>query len=203
MQIDSQKIGDCDVYTEHAQPTQVAKYSPSGFYIASGDQSGKIRIWDTTQSVIVLHSELPKVPRSILLVVVPIPDSHFESRISNNQWTNSRHCLVWRQQADGCCWRGQGKVGEEQFLLTKNNIFIFQIWACVPLWHGHKQRKLVRPEQDHDCKFTRFTIFFHFSFIRALTSVGRVPTGLSAALRTILLPFLKDHPSSSKRLVQY
>jgi WD40 repeat protein len=47
----SQNIGDCEVYTEHATLTQVAKYSPSGYYIASGDQSGKIRIWDTTQSV--------------------------------------------------------------------------------------------------------------------------------------------------------
>lgn len=27
----------------------VAKYAPSGFYIASGDVSGKLRIWDTTQ----------------------------------------------------------------------------------------------------------------------------------------------------------
>lgn len=56
---DADKIGDCDVYTEHAQPTQVAKYSPSGFYIASGDQSGKIRIWDTTQSTHILKAEYP------------------------------------------------------------------------------------------------------------------------------------------------
>ncbi|XP_078534599.1 WD repeat-containing protein 1 [Lissotriton helveticus] len=38
-----------DVYTEHSHPVVVAKYSPSGFYIASGDLSGKLRIWDTTQ----------------------------------------------------------------------------------------------------------------------------------------------------------
>ncbi|KAJ8262571.1 hypothetical protein GJAV_G00167920 [Gymnothorax javanicus] len=38
-----------DIYTEHAHPVNVAKYAPSGFYIASGDASGKIRIWDTTQ----------------------------------------------------------------------------------------------------------------------------------------------------------
>eukprot|EP01105_Mastigella_eilhardi_P023890 TRINITY_DN6102_c0_g1_i1.p1 TRINITY_DN6102_c0_g1~~TRINITY_DN6102_c0_g1_i1.p1 ORF type:complete len:601 (-),score=195.13 TRINITY_DN6102_c0_g1_i1:159-1961(-) len=38
-----------DLYYEHpCQPT-VAKYSPSGFYIASGDVQGNIRIWDTTQ----------------------------------------------------------------------------------------------------------------------------------------------------------
>jgi len=38
-----------DIYYEHAQPATVAKYAPSGFYIASGDQSGTLRIWDTTQ----------------------------------------------------------------------------------------------------------------------------------------------------------
>ncbi|KPP74759.1 WD repeat-containing protein 1-like [Scleropages formosus] len=38
-----------DIYTEHPHSVLVAKYAPSGFYIASGDVSGKIRIWDTTQ----------------------------------------------------------------------------------------------------------------------------------------------------------
>lgn len=47
----------CDVYTQHSTPTAVAKYSPSGFYIASGDASGKVRIWDTTQAEHVLKNE--------------------------------------------------------------------------------------------------------------------------------------------------
>uniref|UniRef100_A0A672Z997 WD repeat domain 1 n=1 Tax=Sphaeramia orbicularis TaxID=375764 RepID=A0A672Z997_9TELE len=46
-----------DIYTEHAHPVVVAKYSPSGFYIASGDASGKIRIWDTTQKEHLLKYE--------------------------------------------------------------------------------------------------------------------------------------------------
>ncbi|XP_062875109.1 WD repeat-containing protein 1 [Trichomycterus rosablanca] len=46
-----------DVYTEHAHPVIVAKYAPSGFYIASGDISGKIRIWDTTQKEHLLKYE--------------------------------------------------------------------------------------------------------------------------------------------------
>ncbi|XP_078400925.1 WD repeat-containing protein 1 [Cetorhinus maximus] len=45
--IDNPEIAD--IYTEHAHQVQVAQYAPSGFYIASGDVSGKIRIWDTTQ----------------------------------------------------------------------------------------------------------------------------------------------------------
>uniref|UniRef100_S4RD71 WD repeat domain 1 n=1 Tax=Petromyzon marinus TaxID=7757 RepID=S4RD71_PETMA len=46
-----------DVYTEHAHFTSVAKYAPSGFYIASGDTSGKVRIWDTTQKEHLLKYE--------------------------------------------------------------------------------------------------------------------------------------------------
>lgn len=47
----------CDIYTEHSTQTTVAKYSPSGFYIASADQHGKIRIWDTTQKEHLLKNE--------------------------------------------------------------------------------------------------------------------------------------------------
>lgn len=41
--------------------TTVAKYAPSGFYVASGDQSGKIRIWDTTQATHILKAEYPVI----------------------------------------------------------------------------------------------------------------------------------------------
>lgn len=46
-----------DIYTEHSLPVNVAKYSPSGFYIASGDQSGKVRIWDTVNKEHILKNE--------------------------------------------------------------------------------------------------------------------------------------------------
>lgn len=48
----------CDIYTEHATLTTVAKYSPSGFYIASADQHGKVRVWDTTQKEHILKNEI-------------------------------------------------------------------------------------------------------------------------------------------------
>lgn len=47
----------CDIYTEHATLTTVAKYSPSGYYVASADQHGKIRIWDVTQKEHILKNE--------------------------------------------------------------------------------------------------------------------------------------------------
>lgn len=50
-------IKNCDVYTEHSQLTTVARFSPSGFYICSGDQSGKIRLWDATQPTHILKSD--------------------------------------------------------------------------------------------------------------------------------------------------
>lgn len=47
----------CDVYSEHTAPTTMAKYSPSRFYIASGDSSGKVRIWDTVNIEHILKNE--------------------------------------------------------------------------------------------------------------------------------------------------
>ncbi|XP_014662469.1 PREDICTED: actin-interacting protein 1-like [Priapulus caudatus] len=48
---------NADIYTQHSVQTTCAKYSPSGFYIASGDVNGKIRIWDTTQVEHILKNE--------------------------------------------------------------------------------------------------------------------------------------------------
>ncbi|TRY78602.1 hypothetical protein TCAL_06452 [Tigriopus californicus] len=46
-----------DIYTQHACDVNVAKYSPSGFYIASADKSGKVRIWDTVNAEHILKNE--------------------------------------------------------------------------------------------------------------------------------------------------
>ncbi|KAK5674350.1 WD40 repeat-like protein [Elasticomyces elasticus] len=37
---------DCKQYTQHTAPTTVARFSPSAFYVASGDVSGTVRVWD-------------------------------------------------------------------------------------------------------------------------------------------------------------
>ncbi|KAI3370335.1 hypothetical protein L3Q82_025110, partial [Scortum barcoo] len=54
-----------DIYTEHAHQVSVAKYAPSGFYIASGDASGKLRIWDTTQKEHLLKYEYTPISGKI------------------------------------------------------------------------------------------------------------------------------------------
>lgn len=35
-------------YTQHTAQTTVARFAPSGFYIASGDVTGTVRVWDAT-----------------------------------------------------------------------------------------------------------------------------------------------------------
>ncbi|KJR81038.1 uncharacterized protein SPSK_05101 [Sporothrix schenckii 1099-18] len=42
---------DCKQYTGHTAATTVARFSPSGFYVASGDVSGKVRVWDAVEAV--------------------------------------------------------------------------------------------------------------------------------------------------------
>ncbi|KAJ1992476.1 WD40 repeat-like protein [Coemansia spiralis] len=48
-------------YTEHTSQTTVAKFSPSGYYIASGDVSGRVRIWDIVNDDHILKSEFQPI----------------------------------------------------------------------------------------------------------------------------------------------
>ncbi|KAF8587064.1 WD40 repeat-like protein [Ramaria rubella] len=45
------------VYSGHIQPTTVARISPSGYYAASADSQGNVRIWDTVGADQVLKAE--------------------------------------------------------------------------------------------------------------------------------------------------
>ncbi|CAI9738774.1 actin-interacting protein 1 isoform X2 [Octopus vulgaris] len=62
---DIENPNSCDMYTEHSGNVMVAKYSPSGFYIASGDDRGKIRIWDTINPEHVLSKEYQPIAGTI------------------------------------------------------------------------------------------------------------------------------------------
>ncbi|KAI9205325.1 WD40-repeat-containing domain protein [Polychytrium aggregatum] len=44
-------------YSGHSAQATVARYAPSGYYIASGDVNGNIRVWDTTQAENILKTE--------------------------------------------------------------------------------------------------------------------------------------------------
>lgn len=46
------------VYAQHAHPTTVAKISPSGYYCASADVSGNVRVWDLAGTDQVLKLEI-------------------------------------------------------------------------------------------------------------------------------------------------
>lgn len=45
------------VYKGHKAPVSVAKVSPSGFYVASGDESGWVQVWDCSQPEMIMKSE--------------------------------------------------------------------------------------------------------------------------------------------------
>ncbi|TQS38724.1 hypothetical protein Golomagni_00765 [Golovinomyces magnicellulatus] len=37
-------------YTSHIHQTTVASFSPSGYYVASGDVSGMVKVWDAVEA---------------------------------------------------------------------------------------------------------------------------------------------------------
>ena len=41
--------GSAEVYGEHLYPVSAVSFTPSGYYVSSGDQSGHVRIWDVVQ----------------------------------------------------------------------------------------------------------------------------------------------------------
>ena len=41
--------GTAQVYSEHLHPVSAVSFTPSGYYVSSGDQSGQVRIWDVVQ----------------------------------------------------------------------------------------------------------------------------------------------------------
>lgn len=46
-------------YTAHAHTTTVAKFSPSGSYVASGDSAGNVKVWSVDGEEIITKSEFP------------------------------------------------------------------------------------------------------------------------------------------------
>jgi WD40 repeat protein len=57
---------DAYLYQDHSTDCSVARYSPSGFYIASADKSGKVRIWDTVNAEHILKNEFQIIAGPIL-----------------------------------------------------------------------------------------------------------------------------------------
>ena len=47
----------CTQYTEHKVVTTVATFSPSGYYVASGDEDGVVRVWDCASEDLISKGE--------------------------------------------------------------------------------------------------------------------------------------------------
>ena len=85
--------GIADVYTQHSVQATVAQYAPSGFYIASGDVSGKVRIWDTTQAEHILKYEYQPISGAIKDIAWS-PDSK-RLAISGEGREKFGHIILW------------------------------------------------------------------------------------------------------------
>lgn len=57
---------ECDLYAQHAHKVCVAQYATSGFYICSGDMTGKIRIWDTVNKEHILKNEFQPISGQVM-----------------------------------------------------------------------------------------------------------------------------------------
>ena len=55
-----------ETYAEHQYPTTVARYAPSGFYMASADSSGTVRVWDTVGTDRICKLEIKPISGAIL-----------------------------------------------------------------------------------------------------------------------------------------
>eukprot|EP01031_Cornospumella_fuschlensis_P011217 gene11217-13724_t len=50
---------ECFVYRGHAHQATVAKFSPNGYWVASADVSGKVRVWSWDNPEHLLKIEVP------------------------------------------------------------------------------------------------------------------------------------------------
>lgn len=55
---DLRQLSASTTYTQHNSPATVARLSPSGYYVASADTSGTVRIWDVAGTDQVLKLEM-------------------------------------------------------------------------------------------------------------------------------------------------
>jgi WD40 repeat protein len=56
---------DCFVYRGHQYPCTVAKFSPNGYWVASADTAGKVRVWSWDNPEHLLKIEVPVFAGSI------------------------------------------------------------------------------------------------------------------------------------------
>ncbi|RLV95205.1 Actin-interacting protein 1 [Spathaspora sp. JA1] len=59
-------------FSKHIHNTTAVSFSPSGFYIASGDESGQIKIWDTSISDDTTKFEQPTIKSEFQIMAGPI-----------------------------------------------------------------------------------------------------------------------------------
>jgi WD40 repeat protein len=56
---DARQLAKCEAYTDHLKNVNVARFSPSGSYVASGDDNGLVRVWSPAHPEKLLKKETP------------------------------------------------------------------------------------------------------------------------------------------------
>ena len=134
--IDHPEIGS--QYTQHTAPTTVARFAPSGFYVASGDASGCVRVWDcqgegATKGYDVADARQPSLKeaknsstdpkgRRVPYHCRPYQRHRVGWRLatpySSWQWQGALRALHYRRQRQ-LCWRNIRTQLPDQFCVDK------------------------------------------------------------------------------------
>ena len=125
--------GDTFVYRGHNQPTTVAKFSPNGYWVASGDISGKVRVWSWDNPEHILKIEIPAFTG-------PVADIDWDSEskklvVSGEGGQFLVKCLVW----------DTGSSAGEMVGHTK------KVLSCC--YKPTRPFKIMTGSIDFDCKF--------------------------------------------------
>ena len=80
---------------QHSTQVNVAKYSPSRFYIASADKSGKVRIWDTVNKEHILKNEFQPISGPIKDLAWSADNQRYSTeKYLKNKYPNKVRCKV-------------------------------------------------------------------------------------------------------------
>jgi WD40 repeat protein len=84
---------DCFVYHGHNNPVTVAKFSPSGYWVASADETGKVRVWSWDNPEHQLKVEVPVFSGKIIDLDWD-PESKRIVAVGDGK-TLSAKCFMW------------------------------------------------------------------------------------------------------------
>lgn len=80
-------------FNGHNSPTTVAKFSPSGNYVASGDESGLVKVWDCVTEELILKNEIQVISGRINDLSWDVDSARIVAVGNGND--KYGHCFTW------------------------------------------------------------------------------------------------------------